>query len=457
MQNPLEFLKHYLSFQSVSTDPKAEFLKGMEGARQHLSSLLKALGFTVEIVKTQGHPIVLAKRLVGGDVPHVLLYGHYDVQPADPLDLWESPPFEATVRDGRLYARGAADNKGPSTAMLYGLAKALEADPNLALSITILFEGEEEMGSPSIPAFLEAYKNDLGADLILLSDTCSPSEEQISITTGLRGVCSLELTVQGPRSDLHSGLYGGAVHNPIQVLADLCSSLHNPDGLVNIPGFYEGISPPEDWEKEEIQRLPFSDTEFQTQTGVPNLYQQPGYTPQEAIRFLPTLEFNGIGGGYQGPGSKTIIPSKAFVKITCRLVPPQDNKAILAKVKQALLERCPTTVSLEIKEDAGGSPYRMLHPSRSPQSKASPVVKRIFQVCEEAISLTFGKAPLFMPEGGSIPIIGLMKDVLGLDALMIGLFTPKDALHAPNESMSLALFEKSIAAYTLLFHKIAKN
>jgi acetylornithine deacetylase/succinyl-diaminopimelate desuccinylase-like protein len=457
MQNPIEFLKQYLSFQSVSTDPKPEFLSAMEGAREHVSSLLKEIGFTVEVVKTHGHPIILAKRLVQGDVPHVLLYGHYDVQPADPLELWASPPFEPTVRGERLYARGAADNKGPCTAMLYGLAKALEANPHLALSITILLEGEEEIGSPSIPSFLEAYRKDLQADLIILSDTCSPSEDQIVITTGLRGVCSLELSVQGPKTDLHSGLYGGAVHNPIQVLADLCSSLHSADGLVNVPGFYEGITPAQDWEKAEIQKLPYTEQDFQSLMGVPYVYQQPGYTPQEAIRFLPTLEFNGIGGGYQGPGSKTIIPSKAFVKITCRLVPPQDNKTILARVKEALLARCPKTVTLEIKDDVGGSPYRMMHPNRNPQSKASPVVKEIFKACEEAIGEVFEKAPLFMPEGGSIPIIGLMKEILGLDALMIGLFTPKDALHAPNESMSLSLFEKSIAAYKLLFDKIAKH
>ncbi len=452
--SPLEFLKQYLRFHSVSTDPRPEFLEGLAGARQHVLALLSSLGFTVEEVKTPGHPILLAKRLKAGDVPHVLLYGHYDVQPADPIELWDSPPFEATVRGGRLYARGAADNKGPSTAMLYGLAKALEEDPHLPLSITILLEGEEEIGSPSIPAFLKAYKEQLQADLILLSDTCSPTEEQLVITSGLRGVCSLELTVKGPKVDLHSGLYGGAVHNPIQVLADLCSSLHSADGLVNVPGFYDGILPPQDWEREEVQQLPYTEADFKALTGAPALYQQPGFSPQEAIRFLPTLEFNGIGGGYQGPGSKTIIPSQAWVKITCRLVPPQDNKTILAKLKAVLLERCPKTVVLEIKEDTGGTPYRLLHPTKDPRSQASLRVQHIFKACEAAVLATFGKAPLFMPEGGSIPIIGLMKDLLGLDALMLGLFTPQDALHAPNESMSLTLFEKSIAAYSVLFHKI---
>lgn len=452
--SPLEFLKQYLSYPSVSTDPRPEFLAGLAGARQHVSALLSALGFTIQEIQTPGYPIILAKRLKEGDVPHVLLYGHYDVQPADPLELWHSPPFSPTVREERLYARGAADNKGPFTAMLYGLAKALEENPSLPLSVTILLEGEEEIGSPSIPAFLEAYKEHLKADLIILSDTCSPSEEQLVITTGLRGVCALELTVKGPKSDLHSGLYGGAVHNPIQVLVDLCASLHKEDGLVNIPGFYEGILPPQEWEKEEIQKLPYSEADFKALVGAPALYKQPGLSPQEAIRFLPTLEFNGIGGGYQGPGSKTIIPSQAFVKITCRLVPPQDNKLILAKIKAALLERCPNTVSLEIKEEVGGTPYRVLHPNRDCNAQASTRVKHIFQSCEEAVLSTFAKAPLCMPEGGSIPIIGLMKDVLGLDALMLGLFTPQDALHAPNESLSLNLFEKSIAAYKILFNKI---
>lgn len=452
--SPLDFLKQYLRFQSISTDPRPEFLEGLQGARQHVSSLLEKIGFRVQEVKTKGHPILLAQRLQEGVCPQVLLYGHYDVQPADPVELWHSAPFTPTVREGRLYARGAADNKGPCTAMLYGLAKALEENPNLPLSITILLEGEEEIGSPSIPEFLRAYKEQLQADLIILSDTCSPNEEQLVITTGLRGICSLEVTVKGPKGDLHSGLYGGAVHNPIQVLTDLCSSLHTEDGLVNVPGFYEGVLPPQAWEKEEIQKLPYSEADFQAMVGAPALYQQPNLSPQEAIRFLPTLEFNGIGGGYQGPGSKTIIPSQAFVKITCRLVPPQNNKAIVEKVKSALLSRCPKTVSLDIKEDLGGTPYRMLHPNKDSKSQASPTVKHIFKACEEAVLASFGKAPLFMPEGGSIPIIGLMKDVLGLDALMLGLFTPQDALHAPNESMSLKLFEKSIAAYSALFHKI---
>lgn len=460
MDNALSFLQDYLSYPSISTDPDSK--EGMAQAQNHIIQLLKKLDFQTElvsdpnIIQAAGHPIILAKRIKKG-APHILLYGHYDVQPADPLDLWDTPAFKPHIRNNRLYARGAADNKGPHVAMLYGLAKALDKNPDLNISLTLLLEGEEEIGSPSILPFLNHYKEELNADFILLSDTCSPSSNQIAVTTGLRGVCTLEIIITGPNADLHSGLHGGAVANPLQVLVELCASLHKPDGTVNIPGFYTDCVPPQEWERNELQLLPLTDNDYQKSIGVPSLKPLPGYTAQESIRFFPTLEFNGIGGGYQGPGSKTIIPDKAFAKISCRLVPDQNNKKIIQLLKQEIIKRCPPTVNIKINEDLGGNPYIFLNPNQETDSKASNIVKKAFQVCEDSVKKVTGQAPLFLREGGSIPLIRTLKDVLNLDALMIGLFTPEDKIHSPNESMDLDLFAKGIDIYALFFENLSTD
>ena len=295
----VEKLKEFIRFPSVSTDSK--FKEGMAGSQKFVSELLGSLGFKVEVVETDIHPIVLASR--GGDPswPHVVIYGHYDVQPADPLALWRTPPFEPTIIGNRIYGRGAADNKGPLMTNIAAVAQLLEENPKLPLRITFLVEGEEEMGSPSFPAFLVKYADRLRqADFVYLSDTALPNEQQVVITCGLRGLALLDLVVTGAKGDLHSGLHGGAFRNPIQALSEICASLHTPEGAVNVPGFYDGVLPVEAWEKAELAKLAGDGKAYMDFLGVDTFYTTPGFSPFESIRFQPTLEFNGIGGATRG-------------------------------------------------------------------------------------------------------------------------------------------------------------
>ncbi|MDR2512679.1 MAG: M20/M25/M40 family metallo-hydrolase [Puniceicoccales bacterium] len=451
----VRIISDYIRFPSVSTDPA--FAEGMAGARGFAAKLLASAGLAVEVVETPLHPIVLGRRTGPGSWPHVVLYGHYDVQPADPLNLWTTPAFEPSVRAGRLYGRGAADNKGPHATAILGLARLLRRRPELPLRLTVLLEGEEEIGSPSFNDFLEKYRGELaGADFVLLSDTGSPSSEQIVVTTGLRGIIGLELRLTGPQMDLHSGLHGGAVYNPIQALAEICASLHSADGRVNIPGFYDGIAPLEQWERDELARFPLTESAYRKFLGVDALYSQAGCTPIEATRFAPTLEFNGIGGGYQGEGGKTVIPSTAFAKITCRLVPGQDAQDIVRKVSAAIEARVPPGVLSSILVRQGNNAYHVCPPRRTgTPPKQNPVLAQAFGLASEAITRNFGRPPLFLREGGSVPIIGDIKAVTGLDSLMIGLFMPDSNLHAPDENIELAVIERGMDTYEDFLEKLA--
>ncbi|MDE3084840.1 MAG: M20/M25/M40 family metallo-hydrolase, partial [Verrucomicrobiota bacterium] len=444
MFDPVEKLKEFVRHPSVSTDPK--FAAGMRGAREFAAGLLREIGFAVEIVPTALHPVILARRGGPAEWPHVIIYGHYDVQPPDPLSLWTSPPFEPTERDGRFYGRGAADNKGPLMSHIAAVARLLEKNPKLPLRITFLIEGEEETGSPSFPAFLEAHKEELSrADFVFLSDTLSPSEDQIVITCGLRGLMLCEVEVTGPKSDLHSGLHGGVLRNPIQALAELCASLHAADGRVNVPGFYDDVVEPQPWEREELKKLGGDVEAYRKFLGIPAFCAPPGFTPFEAIRFLPTLEFNGIGGGYQGEGSKTVIPSKAFVKISCRLVPNQQPEKIRALVYAEIRRRMPRDATVRITDQHQGVPYIVVPPGRPNTPPNQPVaLARAFRAADAAVAEVFGKPPLYLREGGSVPVIADIKRVLGLDSLLLGLFLPEDNLHAPNESFKQSVMRKGI-------------
>jgi acetylornithine deacetylase/succinyl-diaminopimelate desuccinylase-like protein len=411
----------------------------------------------VEIVETELHPIILAAR--GGDPswPHVIIYGHYDVQPPDPLDLWESAPFEPEVREGRIYGRGTADNKGPLMTHVAAVAKLLEAEPDLPLRITFMLEGEEEMGSPSFAKFLADHRERLReADLVFLSDTGIPSRDQVVITCGLRGLVLCEVEVTGANSDLHSGLHGGVLRNPIQALSELCASFHDADGRVNIPGFYDDVLDVEDWEKEELGKLGGNAAAYREFLGIPEFYTPKGFDPFESIRFMPTLEFNGIGGGYQGAGSKTVIPSKAFVKISCRLVANQDPKKIRELLYTTIRERMPSDVSYRIIDDHEGIPYVVVPPDRSnTPPDQSPVLAACFRATDKAVDDVFGKKPLYLREGGSVPIIADIKRELGLDSVLFGLFLPEDNLHAPNESFDLGIMERGMAVSEKVLRQLA--
>ncbi len=443
MFDPVETLKEFVRFPSVSTDPKQG--EGMRGARELIAGLLRETGFEVEEIATPLHPIVVGRRDGDPSWPHVVIYGHYDVQPADPYDLWTTPPFEPREREGRLYGRGAADNKGPLITHLSAVARLLRERPDLPLRLTFLIEGEEEIGSPSFAPFLEKHRDLFEADFVFLSDTGSPNPEQIVITTGLRGITCLEIEAVGPRFDLHSGVHGGAILNPIQALAEICASLHDADGRVNVPGFYDDVCPVADWEREELAKLGVSEVEYARFLGVDRFHAESGFSPFEGVRFRPTLEFNGIGGGYQGEGSKTVIPSRAFAKISCRLVADQDWERIQRTVIDTVERRCPPGIKLNVKTSHSGPPYRVVPPGRpDTPSDQSPALAAAFAAAHEGVARSFGRPPLYLREGGSVPIIGDIKRVTGLDSLMIGLFLPEDNLHAPDESFHLGVMKKGI-------------
>jgi acetylornithine deacetylase/succinyl-diaminopimelate desuccinylase-like protein len=455
MFDPVEKLKEFIRHPSVSADPS--FKDGMVGARDFVAGLLMSIGFKVEVVHTKLHPVILAERHGNPEWPHVIIYGHYDVQPADPLSLWKSAAFEPEIRDGRLYGRGSADNKGPLMTHISAVGRLLERRPDLPLNITFMIEGEEEMGSPSFPLFLEQYQHRLRkADFVFLSDTGSPREDQIVITCGLRGLVLFDVVVTGSKSDLHSGLHGGVLRNPIQALAELCSTLHTPDGRVNVPGFYDDVLEVHTWEREELAKLGQSEEQYREFLGIPAFYTTKGYTPFEATRYLPTLEFNGIGGGYQGEGTKTVIPSKAFVKISCRLVANQNTTKIRELLYRTVRERMPKDVTFEIVDQHEGTAYVVVPPGRSNTPKdQSPVLANAFRAADTAIAEVFGKPPLYLREGGSVPIIADIKRVLGLDSVLMGLFLPEDNLHAPNESFHLGVMEKGMRASEKILESLA--
>ena len=457
MFDPVEKLKEFIRQPRVSTDPK--FGAGMKGAQEFVAGLLGSMGFAVEVAKTDMHPLVLASR--GGDKawPHVLIYGHYDVQPADPLNLWKTPAFEPTVVGNRLYGRGAADNKGPLMTIIAAVAQLLEENPKLPLRITFLVEGEEEMGSPSFPKFLERYAPRLReADFVFLCDTALPNENQVVITAGLRGLALFDVQITGAKGDLHSGLHGGVLRNPIQALAEILATLHTPEGRVNVPGFYDAVLDVQPWEREELKKLGANEEDYKKFLGIDTFYTTPGFSPFEALRFQPTLEFNGIGGGYQGEGTKTVIPSKAFAKISCRLVPNQEPDKIKQLVMDAIRARTPKGVKLEFVDQHKGDPYIVVPPGRSNTPKdQSPVLARAFRAVDQAVTEVWGRPPLYLREGGSVPIIADIKRATGLDSVMLGLFLPEDNLHAPNESFNLDVMKKGIETTRRMLLSLAKS
>jgi len=455
MFDPVEKLKEFIAFPSVSTDSSQK--AGMRGAQEFVSALLRSLGFKVEVVPTALHPVVLAERPGDPSWPHVLIYGHYDVQPADPVGLWKTPPFTGTVVGNRIYGRGAADNKGPLLTNIAAVGRLLEADPGLPLRITFLIEGEEEMGSPSFGAFLDEHQGRLrAADFVYLSDTALPNPEQVVITCGLRGLALFDLHVIGASGDLHSGLHGGVLRNPIQALAEILATLHLPDARVNVPGFYDQVLDVQPWERAELKKLGADERAYAAFLGIDTFYTPPGYSPAEAIRFQPTLEFNGIGGGYQGEGTKTVIPSRAFAKISCRLVPNQRPAEIKRLVIEAIRSRAPKGVRLEFVDQHQGEPYVVVPPGRSnTPADQSPVLARAFRAADSAVAAIWGRPPLYLREGGSVPIIAEIKRVTGLDSVMLGLFLPEDNLHAPNEGFSLEVMQKGIATTAAILAAVA--
>ncbi|MDO7876820.1 dipeptidase [Hymenobacter sp. ASUV-10] len=428
----LEELKDWLRIPSVSADPK--FHGDVLKAADYLKARLEAAGVQdVELCPTAGNPIVYGEYRAGDDKPTVLVYGHYDVQPADPYELWTSPPFEPVIKDEKIYARGACDDKG----QVYMHVAAFEmmmrdGQGGVPCNIKFMFEGEEEIGSVNLELFVRANRDKLRADVLLLSDTGIIANDVPSIEVGLRGLSYHEVEVTGPGRDLHSGLYGGAVQNPINALCEMIASLHDANGHITIPGFYDNVAVLSDDERTELNKAPYNDDEFKQSIGLPDTYGEKGYTTIERTSIRPTLDVNGIWGGYTGEGAKTVIASKAFAKISMRLVPHQTSDEISQLFQKHFESIAPQGVVVKVKPHHGGEPV------------VTPTDSVAYKAAADAMETTFGKRPIPTRGGGSIPIVAMFKNELQLDAVMLGFGLDSDAIHSPNEHFGVFNFLKGI-------------
>lgn len=431
MTPELQDLFTFLRFPSISTDSR--HTADVRACAQWLIEKLTGMGLAVELHETARHPIVVARNEHRADRKTVLIYGHYDVQPVDPLALWQNPPFEPEIRDGKIWARGATDNKGQMLAHILGVEKTLREQGELPVNLIFLFEGEEEIGSPNLAPFLREHREALRCDVIAVSDTGMVAPGVPTMGYGLRGIACAEVTLRGPKGDLHSGIYGGAVANPATAIARLVASLHDSNGKILVDGFYDDVRPLEVWERDMWKKIPgVADADFLAVTGSPSVFGEEGYSSAERVWARPTAEVNGIGGGYQGEGSKTVLPAEAFAKFSFRLVPDQDPKDILEKVRAHFEKHCPAGVSIDIYIGHDGKPY--LADPHSADGKAA----------QRALTAAFGSEPVLIREGGSIPIIQSFREILGADTLLLGLALPDCQIHAPNENFPVANFEAGI-------------
>jgi len=433
----------FLRFPSVSTDSR--HAADVRNCANWLLAKLSAMGLTADLHETPLHPIVVARNAHRPDRRTVLIYGHYDVQPVDPLALWTTDPFEPVIRDGRILARGATDNKGQMLAHVLGVEKTLREQGELPVNLIFLFEGEEEIGSPNLAEFLRLHRDALRCDVIAISDTGMVAPGVPTLGYGLRGMACCEIILRGPKGDLHSGLFGGAVANPAAAIARLVASMHLPDGTIAIDEFYDDVRPLESWEKEMWSKVPsVSDADFLQVTGAPSLFGEPGYSSAERVWARPTVEVNGIGGGYQGEGSKTVLPAQAFAKLSCRLVPDQDPQDILRKLRLHLEAHCPPGVEMEFIAGHDGKPYLA-----DPNSAFG-------LAAQAALRSTFDAEPVLIREGGSIPIVQTFREILGTDTLLLGLALPDAKIHAPNENFPVENFEAGIRLNQALLQELAK-
>ena len=442
-QRFLDELIELLKIASISADPayNQDVLKCADAVAKHLAN---AGADQVEICETKGYPVVYGEKIINPELPTVLVYGHYDVQPADPLELWESGPFEPVVKktelhpEGAIFARGSADDKG----QFFMHVKAFEAmmkTNSLPCNIKFIIEGEEEVGSVSLAGFLEENKEKLSCDVILISDTHIYSNEQPTVTTGLRGLSYMEVEVEGPNRDLHSGLYGGAVPNPINVLAEMIAKLHDEEGRITIDGFYDNVEIVSAEDRAEMNKLKDNPEEFKKSIGLSGVEGETGYTTLERTSIRPTLDVNGIWGGYTGEGAKTVIPSKAFAKISMRLVPYQTDEEITEKFTKYFEKIAPASVKVKVTPHHGGMPYVL-------QSNTKE-----FQAAKKAMEKAFGKEVLPYRSGGSIPITSLFEKILGAKSVLMGFGLDSDAIHSPNEHYGLYNFYKGIESIPYFF------
>ena len=439
----LDELFELLKIESVSADSK--FKEEVDKAANWLVEEFKKLKLdNVEKIKTKGHPIVFAEKILDKSYPTILVYGHYDVQPADPYELWDSPPFEPTIKNNKIYARGACDDKG----QMYMHLKAYETlnkVGDIKFNIKFMIEGEEECGSDSLEEFVVQNKEKLSADVIIISDTSIIDNENPSITIGLRGLSYMEVELTGPNRDLHSGTYGGAVNNPINELCKIISSLKDDKGKILIPGFYDDVKNFDDNTRDDINKVPFNLSEFKSHIDINDIYGEQGYTTVERIGTRPTLDVNGIWGGYINEGAKTVLPSKAYAKISMRLVSNQSSKKISKLFSDHLKKICPDSCKIKVTEHHGGEPC-VVNTNTLGYKAAFKAFKDIWK-----------KEPVPTFDGGSIRIVALFKKELGLDSILMGFGLDEDAIHSPNESYGLFNFYKGIETITAFYNNFASN
>jgi acetylornithine deacetylase/succinyl-diaminopimelate desuccinylase-like protein len=434
----LDELLELLRIPSVSarSEHKQDMVKCAEAVKQRL---LEAGADKAEVFQTAGHPVVYGEKIIDPKKPTVLVYGHYDVQPPDPLNLWNSPPFEPVIKDGKIFARGSCDDKG----QFYMHVKALETmvkTNTLVTNIKFCIEGEEEVGSANLADFVTSHKDLLKADVILISDSAMLSLENPSIDIGVRGLSYIEVEVTGPNRDLHSGVYGGAVGNPITILAKMIASLHDENNHITIPGFYDDVVEATADERKKMAAVPYDEKEYKEDLGVKELWGEKGFSTNERTGIRPTVELNGIWGGYTGEGSKTVLPAKAFAKISARLVPNQDSHKMTDLLINHLKKIAPPYVTVDARPHHGGEPYM------------TPMDSKAYKAAAAAIKDTFGKEPIPVRGGGSIPICSLFEQELGIKIVFMGFGLDSDNLHSPNEKFNLENYYKGIETIPY-FHK----
>ncbi|MDE3145135.1 MAG: dipeptidase, partial [Bacteroidota bacterium] len=405
-----------------------DMIRCAESVKQHF---LDAGADTVTVYPTEGHPVVYGEKFLDANKPTVLVYGHYDVQPADPLELWHSGPFEPVIKDGKIFARGSADDKGQFFMHVKALETLVQTN-TLSTNIKFIIEGEEEIGSPNLAKFVKANKELLKADVILISDTSMLSMDTPSIDVGVRGLSYIEIEVTAANRDLHSGVYGGAVANPITVLAKMIASCHDENNHITIPGFYDDVVNATAEERAKMAKAPFDENEYKKDLGVAELVGEKGYTTNERTGIRPTIEVNGIWGGYTGEGAKTVLPGKAFAKISARLVPNQSSTKITEKLINYFTSIAPKGVTVKASEHHGGEPYM------------TPIDSNEYRAAAKAVAATFGKEPIPVRGGGSIPICALFEKELGIKIVFMGFGLDSDNLHSPNEKYDLFNFYKGI-------------
>jgi acetylornithine deacetylase/succinyl-diaminopimelate desuccinylase-like protein len=421
----------FLRFPSVSTDPT--YAEKLGDCANWLVDKLNSIGLEAQLVLTAGHPVVWAKNKHKPGRKTVLLYGHYDVQPPDPLDLWESPPFEPVLKNDYVYARGSTDNKGQIIAHIFGIQEMIADQGDLPVNLHLIIEGEEEVGSDNLPIFLRENRDALRSDVALVSDTGMIAKGVPTLSYGLRGVTACEVRITGSKMDLHSGVFGGAVANSVTALARLLATLHDENGRVAIEGFYDQVKPLEDWEREAWRKLPIeADKEILDETGVPALFGEKGFSTLERLWARPTAEINGIGGGYQGKGTKTVIASHAMAKLTFRLVPNQDGATILKLAQKHLEKHLPPGVTMETIEGHSG-PWYLTDPHSN-----------VGKIAQSALKNAFHKDVALIREGGSIPIVSQFREILGVETLLLGLALSDCRAHSPNENFPLENLEAGI-------------